>query len=278
MDRLLDFLRRHNYLLLFIVLEYFSLSLLIRFNNYQGSVWCTGANNAVARIDRWYLDLWSYVNLGEVNRELTARNTQLMLENDLLREAMLTLNRDTSEVERAMMRNLVNYEMISAKVISNSKGTKNNYLVIDRGSRHGVREKMGVVGGCGVVGVVYLVSSDHSLVIPITNQKSSISCRIQGQSHFGYLHWDGSSMDRAYLDEIPQMLETMAQEKNYADVKDMAKKAFGASEKTVESVARSSNLSYMYFTTLSHYIEPTEEELEAVYEKFMELLFADEEE
>lgn len=204
MDRLLDFLRRHNYLLLFIVLEYFSLSLLIRFNNYQGSVWCTGANNAVARIDRWYLDLWSYVNLGEVNRELTARNTQLMLENDLLREAMLTLNRDTSEVERAMMRNLVNYEMISAKVISNSKGTKNNYLVIDRGSRHGVREKMGVVGGCGVVGVVYLVSSDHSLVIPITNQKSSISCRIQGQSHFGYLHWDGSSMDRAYLDEIPR--------------------------------------------------------------------------
>ena len=204
MNPLFDFLRKYNYLLLFILLEYVSLSLLIRFNSFQGSVWCTGANTVVAGIDRWYLDLWSYVHLGEVNRELSERNTQLMLENDRLREAMMTLQHDTTEVERAMQRNLVDYEMIPAKVISNSKGTKNNYLVLDRGSNHGVKAEMGVVGGGGVVGVVYLVSDEYSLVIPVTNQKSSISCRIQGQRYFGYLQWDGENMRRASVDDIPR--------------------------------------------------------------------------
>ena len=204
MNPLFEFLRKYNNLLLFIVLEYVSLSLLIRFNSFQGSVWSTGANAMVAGVDRWSLDFWSYVNLGNVNRQLTERNVQLMLENNQLREAMMTLKHDTTEVERAMMRNLVDYELIAAKVISNSKGTKDNYLVIDRGSRHGVKEKMGVVSGNGAVGVVYLVGAEHSVVIPVTNHKSSISCRIQGQNHFGYLQWDGKSMRRAFLDEIPR--------------------------------------------------------------------------
>jgi len=204
MSPLFDLLRKYNYLLLFLILEGVSLTLLIRFNNYQGSVWFSGTNSVVASIDRWYLDLWHYVNLDEVNHELTVRNAELMLENDRLRETLMTLQHDTTEVERVMMRNLIDYDMIPAKVISNSKGTKDNYLVLDRGSNHGVKEKMGVIGGSGVVGVVYIVGADHSLVIPITNSKSSISCRIQGQTHFGYLQWTGKSMQRASLDEIPR--------------------------------------------------------------------------
>ena len=204
MNPLFDFLRKYNYLLLFLILESISMTLLIRFNSYQGSVWFTGANTVVATIDRWYLDVWSYINLETVNQELTERNTQLMLENDLLRETIMTLQHDSTEVERAIMRNLVQYDLISAKVISNSKGTNDNYLVLDRGSNHGVKEKMGVVGGSGVVGVVYLVNADYCLVMPITNSKSSISCRIQGQSHFGYLQWDGRSLTQATLDEIPR--------------------------------------------------------------------------
>ena len=38
MQILLDFLRRYNYLFLFILLEGISLTLLFQFNNYQGSV------------------------------------------------------------------------------------------------------------------------------------------------------------------------------------------------------------------------------------------------
>ena len=63
---------------------------------------------------------------------------------------------------------------------------------------------MGVVGGGGVVGIVYLAGPHHSLVIPVTNRKSSISCRVRGQNYFGYLQWDGKSMLSAYVDDVPR--------------------------------------------------------------------------
>ena len=81
---------------------------------------------------------------------------------------------------------------------------------------------------------------------------------------YGYdSHYRPNSMHQAYLDGIPQMLEELAQEKGYGDVDEMARKAFGASGEALEAYAASSNRSYMYFTHLSHYIEPTAEELDA---------------
>jgi rod shape-determining protein MreC len=204
MQHLLEFLRKYHYLLLFIALEILSLTLLVRFNNFQGNVWLSGANTAVASVNRWYLDVWSYLNLQSANQSLTSYNTLLQLENDRLREALLTLQADSARKASAVLRNLVDYETLPAKVISNSKGGSNSYIVIDRGQRHGVRGDMGVVSGNGVVGVVYLAGEEYSLVIPVMNNKSNISCRIQGQRYFGYLTWDGKDSRHAYVDDIPR--------------------------------------------------------------------------
>ena len=204
MQHLLEFLRKYHYLLLFIALEILSLTLLVRFNNFQGNVWLSGANTAVASVNRWYLDVWSYLNLQSTNQSLTSYNTRLQLENDRLREALLTLQADSARKASAVLRNLVDYETLPAKVISNSKGGSNSYIVIDRGQRHGVRGDMGVVSGNGVVGVVYLAGDEYSLVIPVMNNKSNISCRIQGQRYFGYLTWDGKDSRHAYVDDIPR--------------------------------------------------------------------------
>lgn len=204
MQHLLEFLRKYHYLLLFIALEILSLTLLVRFNNFQGNVWLSGANTAVASVNRWYLDVWSYLNLQSANQSLTSYNTRLQLENDRLREALLTLQADSARKASAVLRNLVDYETLPAKVISNSKGGSNSYIVIDRGQRHGVKGDMGVVSGNGVVGVVYLAGEEYSLVIPVMNNKSNISCRIQGQRYFGYLTWDGKDSRHAYVDDIPR--------------------------------------------------------------------------
>ena len=204
MQHLIEFLRKYHYLLLFIALEFLSLTLLVRFNNFQGNVWLSGANTTVASVNRWYLDVWSYLNLQSANQSLTSFNTRLQLENDRLREALLTLQADSARKASAVLRNLVDYETLPAKVISNSKGGSNSYIVIDRGQRHGVRGDMGVVSGNGVVGVVYLAGEEYSLVIPVMNNKSNISCRIQGQRYFGYLACDGKDSRHAYVDDIPR--------------------------------------------------------------------------
>lgn len=204
MHNLLDFVRKYSYFFLFILLEVASLALLFRFNSYQGSVWFSAANSAVARIDGFYGNTLAYINLNEVNKDLTARNIQLQREAELLRSQLHLFTKDTTLTEQIMHEKLKDYTMIPATVVSNSNERDNNYLVIDKGTIDGIKPEMGVVGGGGVVGIVYLTGPHHSLVIPVTNRKSSISCRVRGQSYFGYLQWDGSSMRRAYVDDIPR--------------------------------------------------------------------------
>lgn len=204
MHNLLFFLRKYSYAILFVLLEAVSLCLLIKFNNYQGSVGFTAANSVVARVGKIYSNALAYMQLESVNRELTRQNVALQTENEALRQAYLKATRDTTLTERLMREKLKGYGMVEATVVSNSMERNNNYLVIDRGTEDGIEPEMGVVGGGGVVGIVYLTGPHHSLVIPVTNRKSSISCRMRGQNYFGYLQWDGNSMVSAYVDDVPR--------------------------------------------------------------------------
>lgn len=201
---LLDFIRKYNFVLLFVLFEAVSMLLLFRFNSYQGSVWFSAANGGVAAVNGLYADVVGYLNLKEVNRELTDQNVALQRETELLRQALVTATSDTTLTEKLMRQRLQGYTLLPAKVVSNSAERADNYLVIDKGEDDGVKPEMGVVGGGGVVGIVYLTGPHHSLVIPVTNRKSSISCRIRGQNYFGYLQWDGRSMLSAFVDDVPR--------------------------------------------------------------------------
>lgn len=204
MDNLQDFLRKYVHTILFVLLEALSLLLLVRFNSYQGSVGFTAANSVVARISQVYTDAVAYLHLAGNNRDLTRVNVELQAENEQLRKALEQATRDTTLTQRLMMEKLKGYSLVDAEVVSNSCERTNNYLVINKGADDGIKPEMGVVGGGGVVGIVYLTGPHHALVIPVTNRKSSISCRVRGQNYFGYLQWDGRSMLSAYVDDVPR--------------------------------------------------------------------------
>ena len=74
-----------------------------------------------------------------------------------------------------------------------------------------------------------------------------------------------NTMHQEYLDNLPEMLKELAGEKGYSGADAMADAAFGASGQDLTAFAEDFNLAYMYFTTLSYYIEPTEEEIQAFY-------------
>lgn len=203
-NNLIDFIRKYCYIFLFILFETISMILLFRFNSYQGSVWFSAANSVAAGINSTYSNVMNFFNLEQINQELTAQNIALQRETEHLRQSFITATKDTTITEKLMREKLVGYNMVPATVVSNSAERSNNYLVIDRGEKDGIRPEMGVVGGGGVVGIIYLTGPHHSLVIPVTNRKSSISCRVRGQNYFGYLQWDGSSMLSAYVDDVPR--------------------------------------------------------------------------
>lgn len=204
MNTFLDFLRKYNYWLVFLLLESASLVLLFSFNSYQGSVWFTSANAVAAKLNGLYAEGSSFVRLRETNRELVRRNVELSAENEALRQAFARAGRDTAAATAARSGALAGYELIPALVVSNSHEQADNYLVIDRGTSDGVFPEMGVVSGNGVVGIVFLCAPHHSLVIPVVNRRSGVSCRVRGQNYFGTLQWSGRDFRHAGLNDIPR--------------------------------------------------------------------------
>lgn len=204
MHNLLSFLSKFHYIFLFIVLEVVSLFLLFNFNGFQGSVYFTSANYVAGQVYDSYSRILSYFSLGEVNKTLTEKNIQLQADVNRLTQILYEKTRDKSIRSLTTRTALQGVKMIPAEVISNSLDKKDNYLIINKGTADGVQKEMGVTGGNGAVGYVYMTTEHYSLVLPILNSKSSIGCRILGRQYFGYLHWEGGDSRTAFVDDIPR--------------------------------------------------------------------------
>ncbi|MCL6748711.1 rod shape-determining protein MreC [Prevotella sp. TCVGH] len=204
MRNLIEFLARQHHWFVFVLLEAISLTLLFSYNNYQSSVWFSSANVVVGRIYDWSSQLEHFFSLTKVNEELTARNIALEEKVSDLSEKLTTVTKDSSYVKDSLLLPVQEMKLIPAKVVSNSIIQPDNLMTINKGSKDGVKKDMGVVCGTGVVGIVYLVSPQYSVVIPLLNTKSNISCKIENREYFGYLIWQGGATDIAYLDDIPR--------------------------------------------------------------------------
>lgn len=204
MRNLLEFFIKYNYWFLFILLEVISFGLLFRFNSYQGSVYFTSANWLVGTVYEISDGVTSYFHLKSVNEELMERNIYLEQQVSALREAFIKTTRDTTWVDEIQRSVLKDFTILKADVINNSINRANNYITLNKGEKDGIRSEMGVINGNGVVGIVYLTASHHSIVIPVLNSKSSISCKVKNSDYFGYLKWNGEDSRYAYLMDLPR--------------------------------------------------------------------------
>ena len=204
MRNLLEFLSKYYHWLLFAVLEVTSFVLLFQFNSYQGSVWFTSANAVVGKLYELEADVESFFSLTKVNKDLTLRNFYLERQVNQLSRLYYDLTKDTTIAERNELEFLSRYKLIPANVVSNSVDRNDNLMTIDRGSKDGVEKDMGVACGNGVVGVVYLVSDHYSVVMPVLNYHSRISCAIRRRGYFGYLKWQGGDANIAYVEDVPR--------------------------------------------------------------------------
>ena len=191
MHNLTEFLSRNVHWFLFIILEIISGVLLFRFNSYQASVWFTSANYVAGIVYEQEAKLLSFFSLRENNELLTKRNLELEQQLKALSNQLYDQTKDSTYLKRGQFRLLNKYHLIQAKVVANSLDRPENLMTIDRGSADGVKKDMGVACGNGVVGIVYLVNTHYSVVIPVLNNKSNISCSIDAPNI-------------AYLDDVPR--------------------------------------------------------------------------
>lgn len=204
MRALLDFLVKYYHWLIFIALEGISLVLLFQFNHYQNSVWLTTANTVVGRVNDWEQQALRYMTLGEVNEALTRRNLLLEQNNRALAQFVDELTHDSTRSEQLQAQRLRGVHLIPARVTTNSVMRRDNLMTINVGEADGVQPEMGVVSGTGIVGIVFMTSPHYSIVLPLLNSHSNISCRLRGSEVFGCLKWDGRSPLFASLDDIPR--------------------------------------------------------------------------
>ena len=203
MQNLIVFLTKFSHWLLFILLEVVSVVLLFKYNGYQGSVWISSANSVAGQVYEWQSDVEQHFKLKKVNSTLASRNIALERELYQMRSALQELT-DSSTIAFMADSAMQQLTTIDAKVVRAAIDGPNNLVTINRGSEDGVKADMGVVSGQGVVGVVYMTGAHYSVVLPVLNSRSRISCAIRNKNYFGYLTWAGGDSRHAYVEGVPR--------------------------------------------------------------------------
>ena len=193
MRSLLDFIVKHSYVFLFILLEILSLVLLFGFNDRQKEAFLTSANTMSGTLLEWRSGVDQFFSIRKENARLVQENTRLR---DMLYE--LT---DSQYVDQE--RSLSSSRVVAARVVDNSIRKDDNYLTINKGRRDGISAGMGVYSPDGVVGVVMVTGKRYSIVLPVLNGSSSISCKKKGSDSFGFLEWSGGDPYVAQLKDMP---------------------------------------------------------------------------
>lgn len=200
MHNLIEFFIRYKYWFVFLLLEACSLIMLFRSNSYQGSVYFTTANTVAGTYYSVISDLTSFFGLKEVNEGLSSDNARLLLQIQELKDEVSKLKTDTVETQDYGL----GHKLIDAKVVNATLHRNNNLITINKGSADGVHPEMGVICSRGVVGIVSMTSEHYSIVMPLVNTTSSISCRLSKSLYFGTMKWQRGAINISYVTDVPR--------------------------------------------------------------------------
>ena len=204
MENLLLLLKKASSLLLFLFLELIAILLIVFNNNYQHSVFSSSMTAVNGSISELTGGISEYFFLSE-------NNENLLRENALLREELMAAKAQLGGITTDSLPR--DYRVITANVINNSVNNQQNLIVLDKGEVDGVRPDMGVICASGVVGIIKTTSDHFSVVIPIINNQSKISCKLDSSNNFGSLVWENSDYRYAKLSEIPKHVNVSIGEK-----------------------------------------------------------------
>jgi rod shape-determining protein MreC len=175
---------------------------LFQYNQYHRSTFVNKAGAALSGIHRFTNDIEDFFYLRDANKNLAEENAHIL---NTLKKSYKENKVSYKEIYDSVYIKQWNY--MAVDVINNSVNLQNNYLTLNKGERHGVKENMGVVGPNGVVGVVKHVSSNYAVVISLLNPNFKLSARLSDTKYFGSLHWDGIDPKYCWLDDIPNHIK-----------------------------------------------------------------------
>ena len=198
MRSLLKFLLRTHFLLLFILIEVLSISLLVNKNNFHRAGFINFSRQFSGKIYTKTANFKQYISLTEENQKLADENTRL-----------LNIIESTYKSDEIFFRSVTDtisnqrYRYTTARIVNNSVNKKHNFLTLNKGNLQGLRPEMAVISNGSIVGVIKGVSGNYATVISLLNLDLKISSKVKKNGYFGSLSWDGKGYNTAILNEIP---------------------------------------------------------------------------
>jgi rod shape-determining protein MreC len=193
MYQIFKFISENRTFLLFLLLEFVALIFIINTHSFHQSKFLSVSQTITGNIDNTSSGVRSYFHLKELNERLIQENIELRHNN-------LSLP-NTSPDQLIDSTLLFNY--VDASVINNTFLKRNNYIIINKGKKQGLKPEMGVITHKGIIGIIINVSDNFSMVMTLLNSKASFNAKLAKSEHFGSLKWDGVDFNFAQLHDIP---------------------------------------------------------------------------
>jgi len=156
----------------------------------------------LAALDRSVRDVWeghlALRKVHEENRRLRQEIRALRAQNAELRELASASERLAALLE---FREHQYPQTVVAKVIGRDTTNWYRAVVLDKGTRDGVREEMGVIAPTGVVGRVVKTTASSSMVLLLTDPSNAITALIQRTRDEGIV--EGTAQGLARIKYVP---------------------------------------------------------------------------
>jgi len=199
MRYLLYFFRKHYFYFLFLLLEVLSLVLVFNFNEYQNNALSQLSSNITGSVLTLSSNISEYFSLKRTNKILAEDNASL---HSYLKGAFYRA--DTHSYYHRDTLYKLEYKYISAKVISNSTNKRNNFLMLNKGTLHGIENHSGVIIGNRIVGQIVSVSQHFCWVMSVLNKDTKISGKFRKNGQLVNIEWGGGTYRRGEVKEIPK--------------------------------------------------------------------------
>jgi len=215
-------IRRFWNIILFLILEGISLSMISKNRSLQGMDIVSSSNAVAGYVYKKQNDVVYYFQLKKLNDSLLNENTRLHNEltrlggNDTFRDMIATIPvtvKDTTQKDSSGIKlspagtvkivRYAHYRYIPARVLKNSiADDRVNYITINRGSEDGIRKEMAVVTGNGIVGRVANVSEHLATVASVLSDRKVSTKLSDGTSNLITI-WNPGSPEFVVTEKVP---------------------------------------------------------------------------
>ncbi|MBD3639111.1 MAG: rod shape-determining protein MreC [Crocinitomicaceae bacterium] len=197
MRRLLQFLKKFRDFIIFLLLQAFVLSLFINSKNYHKAQMVNTSSGVVG----WFIEkkhnITRHFHLGEANDSLAIENAELRSQ---LPESFYKLQDRIYYINDTLYEQ--QYEYIPAQVINSSDNRRNNYFTLNKGTKSGVQEGMGVITKEGIVGFVVDASPHYAIVRSVLSENINISVKLRRNNEHWPLKWNGKDNSIVQLNGV----------------------------------------------------------------------------